>query len=627
VPTFGRVLYKGVYKGIDQVFYGNEKDLEYDFIVSPGADPGVISVALEGHEKIAIDAAGNIQLQLKSGRSILMKRPYAYQVFNSTRRQVPADYVLTSKGEVKFRLGSFDKRRQLIIDPVLSYSTYLGEAGSDTAFGISTDSSGNAYIVGSTDTVETGESDNTNVLITKLNPQGTQRIYSHILGGSGDETGFDIKTGADGSVYVTGGTSSPDFPVVNAAQPSFGQGFQDCFIAKLNPEGTDLSYSTFLGGTGDDACFGIDLDADGNAYVTGSTDSTELSLIPGSNAFVAKYNAFGNDQIYLSILGGDGDDIGYSVAAGSDGSAYVVGATDSENFQTEQPFQPALGGTQDAFIAKLNPEGSATIFSTYLGGSEVDAAFDIAVDNVGNAYIVGSTNSPEFSSLEGSNVFAAKFTADGSERTYFAIIGGNGDDVAFSVALDSEKCVYITGATSSTNFTTAEPLQASLAGSQDAFVAKLNAAGNSLIYSTYLGGTGNDAGFGIAVSPLGSAFVAGFTSSEDFVLQDPFQSVLGGGADAFVARLVAAAGPETAIVGGQVLTSSGQGVRSAVVTITDSQGIRRSTLTSNLGFYSFDEVVVGQQYVVSVSSRRYRFASLPILVNDNLTNLNFVGLE
>ena len=537
IPTYQKVVYRNVYPGIDQLFYGNESNLEFDFIVAPGADPRAIALKFTGQANARIDEHGDLVLNTKAATPVIMHKPNVYQNKNGVRHQVWAEYVIKGNGNVQFKMGVYDRGEPLIIDPIISYSTFLGGTGNDSAFGIATDGDGNTYVTGTTDSSQFSALGGTNVFVTKLNSNGTQQSYVAILGGESEEEALDITVANDGSAYITGSTSSEDFPKVNASQPNFG-GLQDAFVAKLNPTGSAITYSTYIGGSGQDGGFGVALDNSGNAYVTGSTNSPQFSALPGSNAFVAKFSAIGNERLYLSILGGDGDDIGFGIDVSQDGSVSVTGATDSVNFTTANATQPEIGGLEDAFVAKLNPAGSGLVYSTYLGGSGSDTGSDLALDSEGYAYVVGSTSSPELSTLEGTNVFVTKLNPSGGERSYFAVLGGSGDDIGYSIALDGGNNAYITGSSDSTNFTTVSPLQTNLGGLQDAFVAKLNPLGSSLIYSTFLGGVGNDSGFGIAVDNVGAAYAAGFTNSANFVSESPY----GGSGDAFVAKISDPAG-------------------------------------------------------------------------------------
>jgi hypothetical protein len=341
---------------------------------------------------------------------------------------------------------------------------------------------------------------------------------------------------------------------LNALQPANGGGFSDAFVTKINPAGTALVYSTYLGGSGDDRGRGLAVDSAGNAYVIGTTMSTDFptqnALQPangsGLTAFVTKINALGSALVYSTYLGGSIGEDGQGIAADSVGNAYVTGVTASTDFPTKNPLQPALNGYADAFVSKINPAGSALVYSTYLGGSLGDTGYGIAVDSTGNAYITGFTESTDFptknplqAALNGeANAFVSKINPTGLALVYSTYLGGSGADFGAGIAVDRIGRAYVTGPTSSTDFPTKNPLQAALDGDGDAFVSKLNRAGSALVYSTYLGGSGGDGGSGIAVDSAGDAYVTGRTNSTDFPTKNPLQPTYGGGDDdAFLAKL------------------------------------------------------------------------------------------
>jgi len=544
VKTYSKIKYEDVYPGIDQIFYGSSDHLEYDFVVSPGANPRAVKFRFSGQLDLSIDASGDLVVHTAGTQELRLHKPIAYQEINGARRAIPAQYVIKRNNQIGFEIGSYDQTRQLVIDPILSYSSYLGGAGDDAGFDIAVDGSGSAYVTGTTDSGEFSPLNGTNAFVAKFSPDGTQRMYLAIIGGAGDDTGFSIAIDGGGAAYVTGDTDSTDFPVANSFQPTFGGGLQDSFIAKLNPTGSSLDYSTYFGGSGNDTGFAVAADFTGSAYLTGSTDSSELSTLGNTDAFVMKLSPSGTARAYFSILGGSGNDSAFDIAVDDIGNAFVAGSTDSANFTILNAFQPNYGGSQDAFVAKLEPSG-AVAYSTYLGGSGTDCGYGIAVDSAGNAYITGSTDSLEFTTLGGRDVFVTKFNATGSERTYLTILGGSGDDAGFSIAVDSSRNAYLTGSTNSSNFTTANAIQLNLGGSQDVFVARVNTSGSALDYSTYLGLEGNQSGFGIALDAAGSTYITGFTSSTNFPIASSYQSVSGGRADAFVLKISTSSGTLT----------------------------------------------------------------------------------
>jgi hypothetical protein len=501
VPTYAKVKYQSVYPGIDLVYYGNPQQLEYDFLVAPGADPKEISLDVTAigsssnggwKPSLRVDANGDLVMQADEDE-VRLHKPVVYQAGEgSSRRFVDGHYVLKGDNRVSFEVASYDPGKVLVIDPVLSFSSYLGGSDSDFGFGIAVDSAGNAYVTGSTKStnfptanplqaVLGGGTVYGDAFVAKLNPAGTALIYSTYLGGNGEEDGYGIAADSAGNAYVTGSTSSTNFPTVSPVQAVFG-GSYDAFVAKLNPAGSALVYSTYLGGSAESFGSAVAVDFSGNAYVTGYTYSTDFpianplqAVLNGPNdAYIAKLNPAGSALVYSTYLGGGGFEIGYAIAVDSAGNAYVTGSTTSIDFPTASPLQAVYGGGEfDAFVAKLNAAGSALVYSTYLGGTSADVALGIGVDSSGNA--------------------------------------------------------YVTGGTTSTDLPTANPLQAAAAGEFDAFVSKLNPSGSALVYSTYLGGSSRDVGNGIAVDSTGSAYVIGYTRSTDFPTADPLQTFSGSG--------------------------------------------------------------------------------------------------
>jgi hypothetical protein len=561
VPQYARVEYKDVYPGVSLTYYGNQSQLEYDFVVSPGGDPGRIRLGIEGAEEIHVDAEGNLVLSLPGGE-VVEKAPVVYQEVNGARKAVEGRFVLRGRAEVGFEVGTYEADRPLVLDPVLVYSTYLGGGGGDLGLGIAVDASGNAYITGYTFSFNFPTANPlqaafgggiVDAFVAKVNAAGSALVYSTYLGGSGNDNGLGIAVDASGNAYVTGFTSSTNFPTANPLQAAYGGGIYDAFVAKVNAAGSALVYSTYLGGSGNDNGYGIAVDGSGNAYVTGDTNSTNFPTANplqaanggGDDAFVAKVNAAGSALVYSTYLGGSGWEFGQGIGVDTFGNAYVTGLTQSTNFPTANPLQAAFGGGTDAFVAKVNAAGSALVYSTYLGGSAGDVGDGIAMDASGNAYVTGytfSANFPTANPLQAANggssdAFVAKLNAAGSALVYSTYLGGSGDDEGVGIAVDASGNAYVMGDTTSTNFPTANPLQAASGGGYDAFVAKVNAAGSALVYSTYLGGLGDDFGLGIAVDASGNAYVTGFTYSTNFPTANPLQAANGGGSDAFVAKI------------------------------------------------------------------------------------------
>jgi hypothetical protein len=561
VPTFGRVHYADLYPGVSLVFYGTERELEYDFVVAPGADPGAVELAFDGADSVRIDANGDLVVATASG-DLRLRRPVIYQEAEGGRRPVEGGYTLDG-ARVRFRVAAWDASRPLVIDPVLGYSTYLGGASNDQGFGVVVDALGNAYVTGSTissdfpvsaGALQLTRSVDTDVFVAKLDATGTTLLYSTYLGGSGADAGNAIAVDTGGNAYVTGTTTSNNFPVVNAFQTTT-RGGSEAFVAKLDPDGSALVYSTYLGSNTEDFAFGIAVDGSGNAYVTGSTASPSFpnnnaitclgTKRTGSDAFVARVAAAGNALDYCAFLGGSGEDSGQAIVADSAGSVWVAGATTSTNLPVVNAVQPTRGGKTDAFVGRLDTTGNV-VHLTYLGGAGDDVALGLAVDTLGNAFVTGSTTSTNFpltaGALQpalagGSDAFVTKLNVAGNGLVFSTYLGGGADDVGNAIAIHpTDGTVYVTGSTESIDFPTLSPLQAQLAGGLDAFVTKLTATGGALVYSTYLGGAGDDVAQAIVVDVDGIAYLTGSTNSAAFPIAAPIQNAAGL-LDAFVTQV------------------------------------------------------------------------------------------
>jgi hypothetical protein len=584
IPIYGEVRYQGVYPGIDLVFYGNHGQLEHDFVLTPGADPGIIRLVVEGADRLEIDPAGDLVIELAGGE-VRLKKPIAYQQSEGARQLVESGYQkLPAKGDnaIGFQVAVYDSSKPLVIDPILAYSTYLGGRDDlDDGLGIAADAAGNAYVTGVTrspDFPATTGSRFTNLqedaFVTKLSPSGAL-VFSTYLGGSAPDTAGGIALDAGGRVYVAGSTGSDDFPRVNPVKPATaGQSNGDAFVAKLDPSGSVLLYSTNLGGSAGESGLGIAVDPQGHAYVTGTTDSPDfpnvnpLPLPPrpfdpnvhgDTDAFVTKLSPGGPPLVYSTFLGGSGRDDGLGIAVDAAGHALVTGFTFSTDFPTVNALQSSHGGGDlDAFVARLAPSGSSLIYSTYLGGASRDVATGIA-ERAGSAYITGDTSSADFPKagafqavLRGGDAFISRLSPTGSlvSSTY---LGGSGFEQGRGIAVDGAGNIHVTGGTISADFPLKDPVDGECGPSQgpfcppDAFVTKLNPQGSALVYSTFLGGSVStdpafanfDTGAAIAADPAGNTYVTGFTESLDFPTVNAFQpSHRGGRRDAFVTRIV-----------------------------------------------------------------------------------------
>ncbi len=565
ITTYGRVTYDNVYPGIDLVWYGSHNQLEYDFVVAPGADPSAIRLSFTGAERVEIDAQGDLVLHLggpggvSPGSTLRQHAPVVYQEAGGQRQEVASRFVLEGQ-LVRFAVGAYDVARPLVIDPVLSYSTYLGGSRTEAGHGIAVDGAGNAFVTGQTLSTNfptanpfqpaCAEASCNNAFVVRLRADGSALDYATYLGGNSTEAGYGIAVDGAGNAFVTGWTQSTNFPTARPFQPTL-RSVQDAFVVRLRADGSALDYSTYLGGGSDDFGRGVAVDGAGHAFVTGDTISTNFPtaspLQPANrgngDAFVARLRADGSALDYSTYLGGSGWDYGQAVVVDGAGNAFLTGYTISTNFPTANPFQPNPGGgvcgfstCPDAFVARLRADGSALLYSTYLGGSNYDGGLGIAVDGAGNAFVTGwtaSTNFPIANPLQsasggGYDAFVAKLRTDGTALDYATYLGGNGSEAGFGIAVDGAGNAFVGGYTSSTNFPTANPLQSANHGRNDAFVARLRADGSALDYSTYLGGGSDDYGRGIAVDGAGHAFVTGETSSTDFPTASSFQPGLNG---------------------------------------------------------------------------------------------------
>jgi hypothetical protein len=572
LPTYARVVYDRLYPGIALSYDGANGQLKSTYTVAPGADPAAIRWRYDGAADVRVDATtGDLLIDLPLAAqadglapALTEHAPIAWQTIDGQRVPVTARYALDADGGIGFALGDYDPGHPLIIDPTLTYSSYFGGQGDDPAYDIAADDAGNTYIIGTSGAGAT---------VMKLNAAGDTQLYSTYLGGESEEQGLGIAIDSSGNAYITGWTSSTDFPTINPIQASKGgdhcdyRPCPDAFVAKLNANGSALLFSTYLGGESPDYSYAIAVDREGNPTITGHTLSGAFPLANplqatkgiDSDAFIAKLNANGSALVFSTYFGGDLSDYGYGVATDDQGYIYAMGMTSSRDLALVTPLQASLFGPSDLFVSKLKPDGSALVFSTYLGGNEIEYGEGIAVDPMGNVYVTGgteSTNYPRVNPLDSSlggvvDAFVSKISADGQKLLYSTYLGGSAFDFAFDIAVTPDGNASITGYTDSGDFPTAKPIQPSKGPNPscssflcEAFVARLSASGKRLLFSTFLGGEADDIGYGIALSD-GAIHLAGLTDSTDFPTASPYQGMLGGGYDAFVARIDI---PETVLV-------------------------------------------------------------------------------
>ncbi len=636
IPHYRGVVAKQVYPGVDLVYYGHGRQLDYDFIVAQGADPQAIRFALDTENRKAknenrqtsgnpesripnpdnlrIDANGDLVVALDAGE-VRFHKPLVYQnklavgsrqLAAGTNRQsqignrqlIEGRYVLLAENHVGFEVGPYDRTRPLVIDPVLSYSTYLGGIEIDAANAIAVSSDGSAFIAGETDSADfpTAHPLQPNVggpfefpndaFVAKISHDGSTLFYSTFLGGSLQDRANGIAVDTFGNAYVTGTTISQDYPgSIGAADPNCGNDgrcdattndgllLSDAFATKLNPLGSALVYSTFISHLGppvldnngdpvlddrglptffgaNDLGFDIAVGLNGSAHVVGTTDVGAGPFAGlGQDAFLVKISASGATFLYFGDFGGISEDQPFGVALDSLENTYLTGVTYSANFPG-----CALAGDADAFLMRIDTTqavAGSILGSTCLGGSSRDQGNGLAVDAANNAYVAGVTNSADFPTTGGvvkpgctaeGDVFVSKFNTTPA-LVYSTCVGGSGGDSGAAIALDAATNAYVTGFTNSAvDFPVPGIPPTSFqevygGGNTDAFIFQLNTTATALTYASFLGGSNAEDGRGIAVDVNGNAYVTGQTCSTDFPTVRPLQEFPGGNCDAFVVKV------------------------------------------------------------------------------------------
>jgi beta-propeller repeat-containing protein len=551
VPTYGRVAYAGVYPGIDLSYHVGGGGLEYDFALRAGADPRRIAIELDGASGLRVDRAGNLWMRLGQ-RTLEQRRPVGYQRIGGRVVSVRSSFRMLGPREVGLDVGVHDARRALVIDPTIVYSTQLVGSAPGSGLGIAVDARGDSFVTGETTSANfptehplqaRPKGPNVTAFVAKLDPSGAL-VYATYLGGSRYTQGRGIAVDRAGDAFVTGATDSTDFPTTRAAfQPSYGGGPFDAFVTKLDATGTRLVYSTFVGDTHYDESNAIAVDQDDRAVFTGKTASPNFPVVrplaphSSSGAFVAKLNRAGSRLVSSTVFGGDGSgnhaDDGYGIAVDPQGDTYATGETNDPGFPTVRPLQAALAGGGNAFVIKINAASTAIVYATYLGGSGDDIGRAIAADGNGDAYVTGQTTSRDFPTVDaiasanaspgptGADAFVAKLDPSGDALVYSTYLGGSADDGGYGIALDRARDAYVTGQTASVDFPLTSPLQRTLHGPSDAFVTELDRTGSFTHFSTYYGGSEDDAGQAIAVDRGGSIHFTGQTDSADFPRRGP----------------------------------------------------------------------------------------------------------
>jgi hypothetical protein len=574
IPTFGRVEYAGVYPGVNMVYYGKGSDLEYDFIVAPGADPAAISLNMNGADGLEIEADGDLLVHTAAG-ALVQQKPMVYQESAEGRQEIASRYTVNGT-RVGFALGDYDASRPLVIDPVVyGYSTYMGGDAADQGFGIAVSHTGSAFITGRTGSanfpttpgvIQPSHSAGNDAFVARFTPDGTGLVYATYLGGSLDDVGQSIVVDRQHNAYVTGATGSSNFPVTAGAFQTTNGGSTDAFVAELAADGASMIYATYLGGSGVDQGFGIAVNRFTHvAYVGGGTTSPNFPTTAGafqsthggdSDAFITSVNATGTALGYSTYLGGADVDRANAIALDGQNRAVIVGQTKSTNFPTTAGALQTTygGGAFDAFMARFFANGTIGV-STYIGTAGEDHAEGVAVSGVGQTYITGRTASNAFPVTAGAfqttygggafDAYVMSMPLNGQSITFASYLGGTGEDRGNAIAIDSGGRAYVSGnAGNATYPVTAGALQTTFGGgTNDAFFTQFAPNGASLLYSTLHGGAAVDLGEGIAIDRLGNVYMTGNTLSSNLpVTAGTFQAAKSGSNDGYVVKYTVSTG-------------------------------------------------------------------------------------
>jgi uncharacterized protein (TIGR03437 family) len=576
VRQASKVRFDEVYPGIDLVYYVAGRTLEYDLIVSPGADPAQVRLRFRDLPQASLDESGDLLLET-TDTALRLRKPFVYQEIDSERVEVSASYRVDPQGDVHFQLGAYNTERALVIDPILEFASYLGGSDNDTASDIALDAAGNIYVTGvtvspglaTTTALQTGKQTGGiaggDGYIAKFDPTGSTLLYLTYIGGSGDDAPFGIAIDSGGNVIVGGTTSSTDFPTSEAMQAEFGNAGDlvglDAFILKLDSDGSALVYSTYLGGSGIEHVGGVAVDAQDNAYLAGATSSPDVPVVNAIqpvregvkpftlDALIAKLSAAG-EPVYITYFGGVEDDSAYSIAPDASGKAWVVGTTASPDLPAVNAYQNVLRGGADVMVIQLDATGQSLLYSSYLGGTSDDIGYDAAVGSDGKLHVTGTTGSSEFPIVGGAqpatgneaglgtDAFVTKFSLDGTTLEYSTFFGGSGIELSHSIAVSADGSAYLAGETASVDLMVEGASQSASGGGHDGYVMKLSPSGDTVEYATYLGGSGHDGAIGIAVDTEGNAYVAGVAYSADFpVTRGAFLTAQTSEVDSFIAKL------------------------------------------------------------------------------------------
>lgn len=564
------VLYRGLFRGVDLKVYGVEKEIEYDWVVNPGGRVRDIRFEYRGAQATRLEADGSLVVRTAHG-DLVHRRPVAYQEIAGRRIGVEVGFRPLGGNRYGFRAGAYDLGRPLVIDPVVLVSaTYLGGRGYDSLSGLALDKLGCIYITGETKSPNfpvknpidgTLSGSGYDMIIVKMDPTAKRLIYSTYLGGSDWDSGSAIAVDASGAAYVGGWTKSSDFPVKNAFDPTFNGNYDGVFL-KLTPAGDALVFSSYFGSrvpAADDGVGEIFVDGKGYIYLAGSTDHTDLPVKAGYDmtfnggidGFIAKLSPSGRSLVYSTYYGGSGDDYPFWMSVDASGAVYTTGWTRSGDFPRKNAFQKVLKGGEDAFVLKLNPSGTSLGFSTLIGGSKGDTGFVVRSDAAGNVYVGGRTESPDFPVLKAFDAtwnggetdgFLAKFAPTGKSLVFSTFLGGRGDDEIDDVVLDGKGYIYLTCETDSPNMPVKNAYASVMKGPADGYLAKFYPNGRSLVFATFIGGSDYDDLGAIALDAAGTIVGLGYTRSVDYPVKNAFDKTYAAEGDGVIVRLSYSAG-------------------------------------------------------------------------------------
>lgn len=556
ISTSKAVFYKDIYKNIDLKVYGNENQVEYDWIVKPGGNPADIRFEYKSIRATNIDREGNLVIDTPFGK-MMHQRPHSFQMLQGEKVNVSSGFKQIGKNSYGFSIGKYDKNFELILDPVVSllYSTYMGGSDTELYTRMTIDKAGQVHFTGYTYSIDYptknayqgSKNYGLDAIVTKLNASGSDLIFSTYFGGSSYEYFSTIAIADNGDVYIGGDTFSDDMPAFNGPI-----GWKDVFLARFDANGNYLG-GRYLGGTDEDRSGFLTIDNSNHLWLTGFTYSTDFptknpyqSMNKGdASAYVCKLSPDLKDIEYSTYLGGASEDVADHIAVDKAGYFYVVGRTGSGDFPLKNAWQNHYaGGERDVFLSKFRPDGSKLVFSTLLGGTGDELPYGLAIGNSGDIYVGGFTTSTDFPTknpYQATNhgdydIFISRFNANGSKLLYSTYLGGSEDEVHGALIIDNSGCIYLTGSTYSCDFPTKSPLMSQCQGDRDGFFTILTPDGKYLIYSSYWGGSGWERCSNIERDSAGNVYLAGNTESDDLPVLNAYQPTYGGYADYFISK-------------------------------------------------------------------------------------------